>query len=80
MPIIDHNPEEPPRERERSLWPWVFVMAVTFAAVRWFTDGLDWPSVLMGAVVTFAASFWYIDFMRYRFFRSWNDPGRDRRP
>lgn len=76
---IDHDPEEPPRERDRSLWLWVFLMAIAFAGLRWWSVGLDWPSVLMGAIVTFAACFWSIDFLRYDFFKSWRDARRGRR-
>lgn len=75
---IDHDPEEPPRERERSPWPWVFLMALCFAGLRWWSVGLDWPSVLMGAIVAFAGSFLAVDFLRYDLFKSWRDTRRDR--
>ena len=77
---IDHDPEEPKRDPDKSLWPWVFLMACAASAAIWFTEGLDWKSVLAGAVMAFAASFWAVDYLRYDFFKSWRDTGRDRRP
>lgn len=61
------------------MWPWVFLMACAASAGIWYTEGLHWKSVLVGAGVMFAGAFWYIDFMRYDFFKSWRDAGRNRR-
>lgn len=77
---IDHNPQEPRRERDRSLWPWVTLMFLSAGFALWFTRGIDWISALAGGCLVFALSFWYIDFMRYDFFKSWRDTGRNRRP
>ena len=77
---IDHDPEEPKRDPDKSLWPWAFLLVCFFAIQLWLSSGIDWPSALMGSIVTFAASFWYVDFMRYDFFKSWRETVRKRRP
>lgn len=77
---IDHDPDEPKRDPERSQWPWVTLMFILASAALWATRGIDWVSALAGGCVAFGLAFWYIDFMRYDFFKSWRKSGRDRSP
>lgn len=75
---IDHDKDEPERDDTWSPWPWVFLATCVSSGLLWATRGLDWPSVIIGAAVTFAASFWFVDWFRYGLFKSWRDTGRDR--
>jgi hypothetical protein len=72
---IEHDPDEPPREKGANPWPLAFLMGCVFTAMLWASSGIDWPSMLMGALLAFTASFWFVGFMRYKLFKSWNGTG-----
>lgn len=75
---IDHDPNEPKRDNERSLWPWVFLMSVVFTGILVFYGKIDFWSAMSGASVAFSASFWYVDWMRYDLFKSWRGANETR--
>jgi hypothetical protein len=77
---IQHDPDEPQRDTGPNPWPLAFAMACVFSMMLWATDGLDWPSVLMGAMLAFTASFWFVGWFRYKLFKSWRDTSGNRGP
>ena len=80
---IDHDPEEPPYDRNRSPiaapWPAAFVMLVLMWSLLAYTQDLDWISVLLGFLTAMLITAWFFDWHGTETPKSWRNTGGNRR-
>ncbi|ASP50961.1 hypothetical protein CDO31_04850 [Sinorhizobium meliloti] len=70
-PTIDHDPNEPPVDREPGPWRWVFpVLAVTWA-LNLYSNPIDWLSVGLGLFTGIVFTAWILEITGNKVPSSW---------
>lgn len=58
---IDHDPNEPPVDRTRGPWWWVFTILLVGVALNAYTGALNWPSFAGGVAFGGVLAAWAIE-------------------
>jgi hypothetical protein len=61
MPTIDHDPNEPPVDRTRGPWWWVWPIVALLWAGTAYSFGFDWRSIALGFITGGLLAVWAID-------------------
>lgn len=71
MPMIDHDPDEPPKDKSKSPW-WIVWPMVGLLNLGYFTQfDVDWTGYAAGGLTFMVLASWAVDVTGNRVPKSW---------